>query len=98
MTPVPIKPEHADKVEPISGAHQRFTIRRHFEGYAYSLHSQVSQTTPRYRWLLLIDGILVDSADTRGAMVYAARAHGSDYLAEFDQRLRPVSQGEQEER
>lgn len=78
--------EHDDKVTAISGANPRFTLRRHLEGYAYPQNGNVHNPTPRYRWHLLVDGEMVDSAFTRRTMVIAARSHGSDYLAEIDAR------------
>lgn len=76
--------EHADKVESIAGVSERLTIRRHLEGYSYPQNGNVHNPTPRYMWLLLVDGYLVDSGQRRREMVEAARSHGAEYIAEVD--------------
>jgi len=72
--------------KPVPNADPRFTIRRHIVGYAYAANGNTHNPTPRYRWHLLVDGILVDSDDKRAPLVAAARERGCDYLAEIDAR------------
>jgi hypothetical protein len=84
--PKPIKPEHADKVEPVPGADPRFTIRRQLSGYAYPVNGNVHNPTPVYTWHLMVDGKLVDSDSRRRPLALAARIDGDQYLAEIDGR------------
>jgi hypothetical protein len=70
---VPNRPEHANKITPISGTSPRFTIERQLTGYAYAANGNVHNPSPRYRWLLRLDGCLVDTAERRDVLVSAAR-------------------------
>lgn len=72
----PARPEHADKTELITGADPRFTITRHLVGYAYPQNGNVHDPTPEYRWLLKLDGRLVDSDARKSALVQSARNTG----------------------
>jgi hypothetical protein len=72
----PIRPEHADKTESVVGADPRFTITRHLVDYAYPANGNVHNPTPRYRWLLNLDGRMVDSDDRENVLVQAARQSG----------------------
>jgi hypothetical protein len=67
----PLKPEHANKVEPIIGT--EFSTKRVLTGYSYPVHGNLHNPTPLYRWLLLLDGKLVDHADSKNVLVRAAR-------------------------
>ena len=69
---VPIRPEHADRTTSVSGA-VGFEVRRVLEGYAYPVNGNVHNPTPRYRWLLLLDGRMVDQDARRRELVRAAR-------------------------
>ncbi len=62
----------ADTVRPIPRA-DRFAIKRVLAGYAYPVNGNFHNPTPRYEWLLLLDGKLVDRASRRGTLVEAAR-------------------------
>jgi hypothetical protein len=79
----PNLPEHADKTERVPGADQRFTITRTLVGYAYANHGNLHNPTPRYCWVLKVDGRLVDQAERKSDLVSAARVLGADYLAEI---------------
>lgn len=78
----PNKPEHADRDYPIAGANPRLTIRRVLTNYAYPANGNVHNPTPEYRWLLLCDGQIVDSAPRKRDLVTAARDNGAAYLSE----------------
>lgn len=73
MSIPPNRPEHADIVRSIPRADDRFTIKRVLDGYAYAANGNVHNPTPRYRWLLLLDGKLVDQHTRRGPLVEYAR-------------------------
>jgi hypothetical protein len=77
----PNLPEHADKIEAIPGADPRFTLRRHLTGYAYPQNGNVHNPTPRYTWVLLLDGRIIDQDPRRGPLVHEARINGASYLA-----------------
>lgn len=72
----PTQPAHADRTEPVAGADVRFTITRHLEGYAYPQNGNAHNPTPRYRWLLNLDGRLVDSGPRKSVLVRSAREVG----------------------
>lgn len=82
----PNRPDHADKTESISGADPRFTVTRRLSGYAYPRNGNVHNPTPRYVWLLKVDGITVDQGPKRVPLIDAARNNGAAYLAEIDAR------------
>lgn len=69
-------PEHADKTEPVPGA-PRFEVRRVLVDYAFPVHGNLHNPTPRYRWHLLLDGHLVDQDSRRQTLVDAARQSGA---------------------
>lgn len=76
-----LKAEHADKEVRIAGS-DRFTLRRHCEGYAYPVSGNAHNPTPRFGWLLLLDGKVVDHGSTARELREAAREYGVDgYLA-----------------
>lgn len=58
---------------PIPGADPRFTITRWLEGFAYPANGNVHNPTPRYLWLLKLDGEQVDQATSKRALVESAR-------------------------
>ena len=58
---------------PIPGADPRFTLTRWLEGFAYPANGNVHNATPRYRWLLKLDGKLVDQFASKRKLVEAAR-------------------------
>jgi len=66
----PIKPEHANRESAIAGA-PGFTIYRHLDGYAYPQNGNVQNPTPRYLYILRLDGRRVDQ-DTRDRVLRAA--------------------------
>ncbi len=70
----------------ISGADPRFTIERFLSGHAYAANGNVHNPTPRYTWLLKVDGVLVDSDLRREPLITAARQRGGDYLNAVDSR------------
>jgi hypothetical protein len=72
----PLRPEHADYRRPINGA-PRFVISRVLTGYAYPVHGNLHNPTPRYHWHLLLDDRVVDMADKRAPLVSAAREPGA---------------------
>ncbi len=72
----PIRPKHANKTEPVAGADPRFTVTRFLAGYSYPANGNVHSPTPRYRWLLNLDGRLVDSAARKSDLVQSARESG----------------------
>lgn len=76
----PLKAAHANKVEPISGADSRLTVGRRLAGYSYPVNGNVHNPTPRYTWVLLADGKIVDQDAKRGPLVKAARDNGAAYL------------------
>jgi hypothetical protein len=84
MATTPNRPEHANKTIPVPGADPRFTITRYLAGYAYPANGNLHNPTPRYRWLLNVDGRIVDQATTKRDVVRAARENGAAYLAEID--------------
>jgi hypothetical protein len=71
----PLKPEHADKTDQV--ADTEFSVRRVLVGYAYPNHGNLHNPTPCYRWLLLLDGRVVDADHRRGTLVAAARMPGA---------------------
>ena len=72
----PTQPAHADKTELVTGADARFTVTRTLVGYAYPQNGNVHNPTPEYRWLLKLDGRLVDSDDRKSVLVQSAREVG----------------------
>jgi hypothetical protein len=72
----PLQASHADRVTPVSGA-PGFEVKRVLSGYAYPIHGNVHNPTPRYSWLLLLNGRVVDSDAKRGPLVDAARRPGA---------------------
>lgn len=78
----PRRPEHADREYPIPGADPRLALRRHLTGYAYPANGNLHNPTPEYRWMLLVDGRVVDSDARKGPLVRAAREDGAEYLAD----------------
>lgn len=77
----PIKPGHADYTQTI-GHEGRFALRRYLTGYSYPRNGNVHNPTPYYRWLLLLDGRIVDQFNTRREVIEAARLNGHAYLAD----------------
>lgn len=73
MSQSPMKPEHADKVSPVAGA-PRFQIERHLSGYAYPANGNVHNPSPRYYYLLLLDGKTVDQSPRERQLRAAAKA------------------------
>lgn len=73
----PRRPEHGDYVRPISGADPRFLIGRVLTGYAYPVHGNLHNPTPRYYWHLLLDNKVVDMAERRSILVVEARKPGA---------------------
>jgi hypothetical protein len=71
----PLKADHANKTEPVAGT--EFEVRRVLAGYAYPVHGNLHNPTPRYRWHLLLDGRLVDHDERRSTLVAAAREPGA---------------------
>ena len=76
----PRQPEHADKIVTIPGADPRLTLKRVLSGYAYPRNGNFDNPTPRFDWLLLADGEVVDMAGSKGKLVEAARKDGRAYL------------------
>jgi hypothetical protein len=78
----PLKPQHADRETPVGGA-PGFAVRRVLEGYAYPQNGNVHNPTPRYRFLLLLDGRTVDSSHSDRELRHAAKAPNArrDYSA-----------------
>ncbi len=74
--PQPIRPEHADKVEPVAGADARFTIGRRLLSYAYPANGNVHNPTPRYVWTLYLDGRQVDWDSKKSELTKAVREYG----------------------
>lgn len=72
----PLRPEHGNYTRPISGA-PRFQISRVLTDYAYPVHGNLHNPTPRYYWHLLLDDRVVDMAEKRGILVAAARESGA---------------------
>lgn len=72
----PLRPEHADCLRPVPGA-SRFLIKRVLAGYAYPVHGNLHNPTPRYHWHLLLGDRVVDMAEKRGVLVDAAREPGA---------------------
>jgi hypothetical protein len=68
---LPRKPAHADKTEDLGNG---YTLDRVLEGYAYG--KTYGGSTPRYYWVLRLDGRQVDSAAKRGVLVAEARKAG----------------------
>ncbi|MGH3610224.1 MAG: hypothetical protein ACRDRD_19380, partial [Pseudonocardiaceae bacterium] len=87
MTTIPLRPEHATRVRRIAGVDQRLTIRRILTGYAYPENGNVHNPTPRYQFLLQVDGVTVDTATLERVLRQAAKDNGAAYLAEMDQRM-----------
>jgi hypothetical protein len=88
MSIQPTRPEHGPRDYPVTGASERFSIRRTLVGYSYPANGNVHNPTPRFRWLLLVDGKIADSSSRKGSLVAAAREHGPAYLAEFPRLAR----------
>jgi hypothetical protein len=68
----PRKPEHANKVTDIARA-PGFQTERRLMGYAYARNGNTHNPTPRYHWLLLLDGRRVDEASRCRVLIEAAR-------------------------
>lgn len=66
-----LKPEHANKIQPIAGT--EFSVERRLVGYAYPNHGNLHNPTPRYHWNLLLDGRVVDHDESMRKLVAAAR-------------------------
>lgn len=80
------RPEHADKVLAIPGVSPRLSAERSLQGYAYPEHGNLHNPTPEYRWLLRVDGIIVDHFRLQRECFAAARSDGAAYLKEIDAR------------
>lgn len=72
----PLQASHADRVTPVRGA-AGFTVKRILAGYAYPVHGNVHNPTPRYTWQLLLNGRVVDTDSKRGPLLEAARRPGA---------------------
>lgn len=75
----PLKPEHANYEFPTK-ADPRLTGRRFLSGYAYPQNGNVHNPTPRYIWLLLVDGNVADHFERKGDLIKAAREEGFAYI------------------
>ncbi len=71
----PLKPEHANKVEPVTGT--EFEVERCLVGYAYPQHGNLHNPTPRYQWTRRLDGKIVDTDNSMRRLVEAARQPGA---------------------
>lgn len=84
MSWTPNKPEHADRWSTISGVPDRIKIHRVLEGYAYPVNGNVGNPTPRFGFILEIDGKRVDfSAQERKLRTYV-KENFQAYLNEVD--------------
>lgn len=63
------KASHANKTQDLGNG---YVIERRLVGYAYG--DTATTSTPRYHWVLRLDGALVDSGPRRGPLVADARA------------------------
>ncbi len=72
--------------KPIAGVSSRLTIRRHIAGFAYPANGNVHNPTPRYRFLLFVDDVMVDSDNSERVLRRAAKDNEVDYLTEVDAR------------
>lgn len=72
QTVTPNRPEHANRTTAVPGA-PRFSVRRILTGYAYAANGNLHNPTPRYDWLLLLDGRMVDRDARQAPLVAAAR-------------------------
>ena len=80
----PLKPEHADRTRAIANVDARLTIRRMLVGYAYPVHGNVHNPTPRYVFALQVDGVTVDTDSRERPLREAAKVNGQAYLDEYD--------------
>lgn len=78
---LPLKPEHANKDQAISGT--SFSVRRVLVRYSYPRNGNVHNPTPSYRWWLILDDKLVDNDASMRKLVAIARRPGAeaDYRA-----------------
>ena len=67
----PRKPEHANKTEDLGNG---YTLERRLQGYAYARNGNLGNATPRYSWVLRLDGKLVDSARQRDKLLDGIKA------------------------
>lgn len=75
----PTSPKHADFDFAIPGQ-PRLTGRRFLAGYAYPQNGNVHNPTPRYSWLLLVDGNLADRFDRKRDLVAEVAQNAAGYL------------------
>jgi hypothetical protein len=75
----PKSPKHADFDFAIPGQ-PRLTGRRHLVEYAYPQNGNVHNPTPRYSWLLLLDGNIADRFDRKRDLLSEATENAAGYL------------------
>lgn len=75
----PNDPKHANFDFPIAGQ-PRLAGRRFLDGYAYPQNGNTHNPTPRYAWLLLLDGNLVDRFDGKRDLVREAKTNAAAYI------------------
>ena len=66
----PRNPKHANKTQDLGNG---YTIERRLMGYAYPRNGNVHNATPRYHWVLRLDGSMIASSNYRTPMVALAR-------------------------
>ena len=67
----PRKPEHANKTEDMGNG---YSLERRLQGYAYAKNGNLGNATPRYSWIVRLDGKLVDSARHRRQLLDSIKA------------------------
>lgn len=76
---IPRQPEHANKITDVANA-PGFQIERRLMGYAYARNGNVHNPTPRYWWILYLNGKRVDEGKYRNTLQQCARQPGAAKL------------------